>query len=350
MNAAQDVRNKRETARLRFADSWRCFWEVSCAGSSSKVLKRIVIHLLLFVLTFVTTAFAGVHWLNLNPYELNNIGRGIPYAIAVCIILLAHELGHYTAARCHRIDATLPFFLPFPSFLVGGIFPFGTLGALIRIKSRIDSRRALFDVGASGPIAGFVASLVFLIYGFSTLPPIEYLYAIHPEYARMASIPKGGLTFGTPLIYSLVGKMVTGRGDFIPPMNEIYHYPFLCAGWFGAFVTAMNLIPAGQLDGGHIAIAVLGNKSRKIGRVFLVFLSVLGILGFVPLVGLESGFGWPGWLLWAMVLSLFLRRSGSRESEILDSAQIGSGRKATALACLLVFLLCFSIAPFVIDF
>ncbi len=314
------------------------------------VVKRILIHSLLLVLTFVTTTFAGVQWLNLNPYELVNIWRGLPYAIAVCIILLVHELGHYSAARFHKIDATLPYFLPFPSFLFGGIFPFGTLGALIRIKSRIDSRRALFDVGASGPIAGFVASSISLIYGFRTLPPIEYLYAIHPEYARMASLPKGGLTFGTPLLYSLFGKLVTGRGDFIPPMNEIYHYPFLCAGWFGLFVTAMNLIPVGQLDGGHIALSVLGTKSHKIGKVFLVLLSLLGILGFVPLLGLESGFGWPGWLLWALVLSLFLRRSGFRESGIFDSAQIGIGRKATALACLLVFVLCFSIAPFVIDF
>ncbi len=314
------------------------------------LLKRIVIHLLLLVLTFVTTLFAGVQWLNLNPYEMVNIWRGLPYAIAVCSILLSHELGHYIAARCHRIDATLPFFLPFPSFLVGGIFPFGTLGALIRINSRIGSRKALFDVGASGPIAGFVTSLVFLICGFAALPPIEYLYAIHPEYAQMASLPKGGLTFGTPLIFSLVGKLVTGRGDFIPPMNEVYHYPFLCAGWFGLFVTAMNLIPVGQLDGGHIAVAVLGTKSNKIGKVSLVLLSLLGILGFVPLVGLESGFGWPGWLVWALVLSLFLRRSGTRASDTFDSSQIGSGRKATALVCLLVFLLSFSIAPFVIDF
>jgi len=144
--------------------------------------------------------------------------------------------------------------------------------------------------------------------------------------------------------------MITRSGDFIPPMNEIYHYPFLCAGWFGLFVTAMNLIPVGQLDGGHIAAAVLGQKSRKVGRVFLVVLSLLGILGFVPLVGLRVGFGWPGWLIWALVLSLFLRRSESKESKLFDSIAIGFRRKATALACLLVFLLCFSISPFAIDF
>jgi membrane-associated protease RseP (regulator of RpoE activity) len=319
-------------------------------GSSSGVLKRGVIHLFLFILTFVTTVFAGVQWLNLNPYELANIERGIPYAIAVCTILLAHELGHYIAARYHSIDATFPFFLPFPSFLLGGLFPFGTLGALIRIKSPIVSRRALFDVGASGPIAGVVASLAFLFYGFSSLPTVDYLYAIHPEYARMASLPKGGLTFGAPLAYSSFGKILAGSGAFIPPMNEIYHYPFLCAGWFGLFVTAMNLIPIGQLDGGHISAAVFGDRSRKIGIVFLILLSVLGILGFAPLLGLESGFGWPGWLLWALVLALFLRRSGLEASGISSSTHLGFGRKAVALVCLLVFLLSFSIAPFAIDF
>jgi membrane-associated protease RseP (regulator of RpoE activity) len=314
------------------------------------VLKRGGGHLLWFLLTFVTTVLAGVQWLNLNPYELTNIGRGVPYGVGVCAILLAHELGHFVAARSHRIDATLPFFLPFPSFLAGGFFPFGTLGAVIRMKSRVDSRKALFDVGASGPLAGFVTSLAFLYHGFTTLPPIEYLYSIHPEYARMASLPKGGLTFGAPLLYSFLGELASARGSFVPPMNEIYHYPFLCAGWFGLFVTAMNLIPVGQLDGGHIATAVFGKSSHRIAKVSLVLMMLLGILGFFPLIGLVSGFGWPGWLFWAVVLSLMFRRSGGRKSGVIDSAQIDGGRKATAVVCLLVFLFSFSSAPFVIDF
>ena len=161
-------------------------------------LKRAALHVILFSLTFVTTVFAGVQWLNLNPYELADVKRGIPYGVAVCFILLTHEFGHYFAARAHKVDATLPYFLPFPSFMLGGVFPFGTLGAVIRLRSSIDSRRALFDIGASGPIAGFVASVLCLLYGFTTLPTIDYLYSIHPEYVGMPSIPKGGLTFGAP--------------------------------------------------------------------------------------------------------------------------------------------------------
>jgi membrane-associated protease RseP (regulator of RpoE activity) len=313
------------------------------------LLKRVALHVILFSLTFVTTVFAGVQWLNLNPYELADVERGIPYGVAVCFILMTHELGHYFAARVHRVDVTLPYFLPFPSFLLGGVFPFGTLGAVIRLRSSITSRKVLFDIGASGPIAGFVASIFCLVYGFSTLPTIDYLYSIHPEYVGMPSIPKGGLTFGAPLLYSMLGEIVTGGDDFVPPMNEIYHYPFLCAGWFGLLVTAMNLIPVGQLDGGHVAGALLPKHAKMLGKIALAILCLFGLLGFLPLFGIDFEFGWSGWLVWAIALFIFLRRTGGRGSSTLEMPELDVSRRMVAVVCLFIMILSFSISPFTLS-
>ncbi len=137
-------------------------------------LKRSLLHLGLFVLTFITTSFAGVAWLNLDPLELTNFPAGLLYASLLLVMLLSHEMGHYVAARLHGVDATLPYFLPFPTHLLPiPMFPFGTLGAVIQLRSRVPDRRALLDIGAAGPIAGFVVSVIYLVIGFATLPSIE---------------------------------------------------------------------------------------------------------------------------------------------------------------------------------
>lgn len=260
-------------------------------------------------------------------------------------MLASHEFGHYLAARHHGVSVTLPYFIPFPSF-PELFLSFGTLGAVIRIKSSIKSSRVLFDIGAAGPLAGFVVSMTFLVIGFVTLPPIEYLYSIHPEYAHMDEVPLGGLVFGNNLIYSLLQSQLVPAGTFVPPMNEIYHYPFLCVGWFGLFVTAMNLIPVGQLDGGHITTAMFGTHARLIGRMALGFLVILGVAGFAPFFDVNLGFGWVGWLLWAALLVTFIRAFRLQRAPVESGQPLARGRMLLGWLCITIFVGSFSMTPF----
>ncbi len=310
-------------------------------------IRSIALHGGLFLLTFLTTALAGVQWLNKDFLELTNFTLGVPYAVLLLLMLASHEFGHYIAARLHQVDSTLPYFLPFPPF--GFFVPFGTLGAVIKVRSAIPSRKATFDIGASGPIAGFVVSVVILIIGFRTLPPIEYLYSIHPEYAQLSAIPQEGLTFGRTIMFSLIANAISPTGAFIPPMNEIYHYPFLCVGWFGMFVTALNLIPIGQLDGGHITFAMFGNTHHRIGQVSLVALIVLGTLGFLPLIGWHTTIGWTGWLFWALVLAVFLRRALHSRPPLEDMTPLDPPRVVLGWVCIAIFLVSFSLVPFTLE-
>lgn len=307
-------------------------------------MRRLFVHGGLFLLTFLTTTLAGVQWLNKDPLELTNFTLGIPYSILLLVMLGSHEFGHYIAARIHNVDATLPYFIPFPTFY-GYTIPFGTLGAVIRVRSAIPSRKATFDIGASGPIAGFVVSCIFLIVGFRTLPGIEYLYRIHPEYAQMTSIPLTGPTFGQSLLFVAIEKIFAPAGAFVPPMNEVYHYPFLCVGWFGLFVTTLNLIPIGQLDGGHISFSMFGNRHHRIGQVALALLIVFGTLGFLPLFGVDFNYGWTGWLFWAILLAVFLRRTLYNRPQLQDMRPLNPGRLAVGWFCAIIFLVSFSLTP-----
>jgi membrane-associated protease RseP (regulator of RpoE activity) len=311
-------------------------------------LRSISLHVSLFILTFITTTFAGVAWSNLDPLELNNFPAGLLYGTLIVTMLLTHEMGHYLAARHHRMNATLPYFLPFPTHLVG-LFPFGTLGAVIRLRSSLKNRRALLDIGAAGPIAGFVVSVAYLVIGFATLPSIEFLYNVHPLYRGMAQIPTDGLAFGTNMLYGILQEVVPAKGAFIPPMNEIYHYPFLCVGWFGLFMTAMNLLPVGQLDGGHIMRAMFGETARGIGRIVMILMAVVGVLGFLPLLGMSDKWGWSGWLFWAVMLYFIFERKKRRfSSPLLDDTPLGNGRLAIGWLCICILVLGFSLAPFTI--
>jgi membrane-associated protease RseP (regulator of RpoE activity) len=302
----------------------------------------------LFVLTFVTTALAGVQWLNRSPFELGNFFLGISYAALMLTMLLAHEMGHYLAARRHGVEATLPFFLPFPSFLFYGMIPFGTLGAVIRLRSVINSRRVLFDIGSTGPLAGFVVSAAILATGFATLPPIDYLYTIHPEYAGLGSIPQEGLRFGETLFFHLFRILFAPDNVFIPPMNEIYHYPFLCVGWFGMFVTAMNLLPVGQLDGGHISYAMFGRFYHPIAQGTLIVLVIMGTLGFLPLIGIPFDYGWTGWLFWALMLVFFMRGVKLSRPPVQDDTPLDPRRLVLGWICIVIFIGSFSLSPFTI--
>ncbi|MBS4027971.1 MAG: site-2 protease family protein [Ignavibacteriales bacterium] len=264
---------------------------------------RIVLHSLLFVITFFTTTIAGVQWLNRNPFDLSNFPLGLPYSLSLLAILTAHEFGHYFAARYHGVKTTLPFFIPVPPFLFN---PFGTMGAVIRIRSQMSTRKILFDVGIAGPLAGLAVTLLVLIYGVATLPGKEFLYSIHPDYAITRTIPTGGLAFGDS-IFSWLFFQAVSSFTFFPPMNEIYHYPFLNAAWFGLFVTALNLIPVGQLDGGHILYSLLGKKQGVFARIFLVILVGIGLSGLLPLFTDGGETSATSWLIWAAILFFFVR-------------------------------------------
>ncbi len=314
---------------------------------TSEGLGTYLLHSFLFLLTFLTTILAGVQWLNKDPWELTNFSSGLRYGLLIVLMLASHEFGHYFAARYHRVKVTLPFFLPFPSFF--GLFPFGTLGAVIRIRSAIPSRKTLFDIGVAGPLAGFVVSLTILILGFVFLPPREYLYNIHPEYTQLKTIPEGGIAFGSTLLYSIVSMLFAPSDAFLPPMNEMYHYPFLCVGWFGMFVTAMNLLPIGQLDGGHISYAMFGRTHHTIAQVSLIILIIMGLAGFLPALDIPFHHGWTGWLFWALVLIMFMRRSGFQRPMIEDDTGLDRTRMIIGWICFLIFVGSFSITPFTIQ-
>ncbi len=309
--------------------------------------RTVLTHTLLFVVTFCTVVLAGVQWLNLNPLELTNFPAGLTYAVLLMTVLTAHEMGHYIAARLHGVAATLPFFIPFPSFIAPGIVPpFGTLGAVIKLKQAVTTRKALFDIGSAGPIAGFIASFAILAFGFMTLPGIEYLHAIHPEYARMTTIPVGGWMFGKPLVYEFCEANFAPTGAFLPPMNEMYHYPFLSVGWFGMLVTGLNLLPVGQLDGGHISTSMFGQKSKWVSGIALGGLVVLGVSGFLPLFGIDAEFGYSGWLFWAFVLIAMERVFRLRRIPLEDEAELDPLRMLVGWSCFVIFLISISIVPF----
>ncbi len=245
---------------------------------------------------------------SLTTYDIASLSIGLPYSLSALFILATHEFGHYFAAKSHKVNATLPYFIPFPP--IAGFFNFGTMGAVIKTKSEIPTNRAMFDIGVAGPIAGFIASLIVLIYGFTHLPSVDYILAIHPDYFS----PEYGkdtisLQFGNNLLFILLKDLFTGSNDFVPPMTEVYHYPYLMTGWFGLLVTAMNMIPVGQLDGGHIVYSMFGTKIQEaVASVSLIILVVLGISGIADgILELNFGFGWSGWIFWSLILVFFIK-------------------------------------------
>lgn len=240
--------------------------------------REIATHVALVLATFTTCLMAGAQWNGLNPLEIGNWSAGLAYAVLTMTFLLSHEYGHYIAAYRHRLPSSLPFVIPVPP----AVMPFGTFGAVIRTRTPMMSKNQLFDIGVAGPVAGFIVCIVILLIGFATLPSIEYLYAIHPEL-RATGLTDKGLTFGDTVLFSLLRWIFQG-GSFVPPMNEIYHYPFLCVGWFGMFVTALNLLPFGQLDGGHVLYALIGRRQHVVGRVLWWTMFVFAILWLAGLV------------------------------------------------------------------
>ncbi|HED08027.1 MAG TPA: site-2 protease family protein [Ignavibacteria bacterium] len=308
------------------------------------------LHIGLFLLTFITTTVAGAEWIRTTPgpYEASFLLKGLPYSLSMLFILACHEFGHYFAAKYHKIDTTLPYFIPLPS--IAGFLNFGTMGAVIRIKSMIQTKKAMFDVGVAGPIAGFIASLIILFWGFTHVPGKEYILSIHPDYFAN-NFGKGQLelAFGNTFLFSILKSIFVDNTHFFPPMSEIYHYPYLSVGWFGLFVTAMNMIPVGQLDGGHISYTMFGDKRHfKIAVISFALLFVLGTLGIVEgVLGLSITFGWSGWLFWALILYFFIRL---KHPPIPDNSELDFKRKLLGYVSFIILLMSFSPTPFIISF
>jgi len=284
----------------------------------SRFSKFPWINLFLFLLTLMATlAWGAVHWMGFYHPEASSqqimgvfkslrfIKIGAPFSFSLLFILLAHEMGHYLTARRYGVETTLPYFIPAPNLL-------GTFGAVIRIKSPVPSRKALFDIGIAGPMAGFVTTLPFLLYGLS--------------HARLLSSPlKEGIFLGDPLIMKLLYKLYFPGAS---PQSIVIH-PVGLAAWVGLFVTSLNLLPVGQLDGGHIAYAALGREADKLSLALFVFLLYLGI------------FKWAGWLVWDILL-VFL---GVRHPPFAYGDELDPRRRALALVALAVFLLTFIPVP-----
>lgn len=247
--------------------------------------------------------------------------QGALFATLLLAFLATHEFGHYFAAVYHNVRVSLPYFIPIPI----GI---GTLGAVIRIEERIRDTRTLFDIGIAGPIAGFVVSILILIYGFATLPDPSFIdnFAGHDEISAIVaetgqfpdtppepSVGGETLFLGNTLLYSFLASFF----DNVPPMYEMYHYPFLFAGWLGLFFTALNLTPVGQLDGGHILYSLIGyEKHKMVAR--LAFGGILTLAGTEAIPFLFSLIetwlpvpGFSAFLLWG-IISMFLLQKGFR--------------------------------------
>jgi len=309
---------------------------------------RVPLHVGLFIITFFTTTLAGVEWLGKDPFDLLNFKLGIAYSLSLLLILGSHEFGHFFYSLKHHVKATLPYFIPFP--ILPGMLNFGTLGAVIRTKTPVPSRKAIFDIGVSGPIVGFIMSILVLVYGFTHLPARDYILQIHPNYNFATNTVPGSdgipLAFGNTILFRMLELIFTNpHTEFVPPMSEIYHYPFLCVGWFGLFVTAMNLLPIGQLDGGHMIYAMFGEGHKKIARVFFSIILVIGLLGLLPLIGINKEIGWTGWLFWCLILFFVIKID---HPPIMDSNPLDAKRKIIGWATILIFILSFSPTPFTI--
>lgn len=293
----------------------------------------------LFLLTFLTTTLAGVQWANQNPYQLENFTTGLLYASLIMLVITAHEFGHYFAAMYHKVPVTLPYYIPFPFLFLN---PFGTMGAVIKMNARSQTRKALFDIAVAGPIAGWVVTVVILIVGFLTLPPYEHIYTIHPEY-KTTGIPEEGFAFGYSLLFWVFEKVFTVSSEvWMPPMHEVYHYPFLCVGWFGLLITALNMMPVGQLDGGHISYAMFGDNHKVIAYIVFGLLVAFGLAGFLPLLDVTFELGSVNWLVWALLILFIIK---IKHPPIVNDFQTPLGNTRILLGWFSFFIFVTSFAP-----
>ncbi|OQX92798.1 MAG: hypothetical protein B6D58_01040 [candidate division Zixibacteria bacterium 4484_95] len=289
---------------------------------SGKVgVKKIPwLNIILFVLTLISTIIVGASYDGVdfiskpemfwqNPLKI--ITAGIPFSFSLLAILLFHEFGHYIASRRHGVNVSLPYFLPFPNII-------GTLGAVIRSKSPFITRKQLFDVGAAGPLSGIVVAIPIVIWGLA-----------HPRFIPETTDITGLITLGDSLLFSFINIIVQ------PPTPDGYMavlHPVAFAGWVGFLVTMLNLMPIGQLDGGHILYAMFGKTQHKIARLSFFVLLALSFL-------------WLGWIFWGLFCLILIR--ANHPPTVMDDIPLDRKRMLIGYICIIVFILCFMPTPFI---
>jgi hypothetical protein len=296
---------------------------------------RIRTNVVLFVLTLASSIYWGfLQYQQFYSDELRGLYTanplrapqallgGLPFGIAVITVLLAHEMGHYLACRHYRIAATLPYFLPLPP---ANIFPTllpGTMGAVIRIRGAITSRRALFDIAVAGPIAGWVTALPILAYGLSMSRVVEKV-----------EIETSGfyVTLGEPLIWPALSNLF---GPEVGPSQDLLMHPLAFVGWFALLITSMNLLPIGQLDGGHLLYTLVPKLHRALSVGVLAFMLYAGVSYFL------------GWIVFAALVSLFFLMGGFGHPQPIKYEQsLGAARLILTLLVVAIFVTSFMLVP-----
>ncbi|MBS0000775.1 MAG: site-2 protease family protein [Cyclobacteriaceae bacterium] len=362
---------------------------------------------LLFLLTLITTTIAGAEWMYGRPLmyfepalSFGEVLSGLEFSLPFLAILTVHEFGHYLTARYYQVKVTLPYYIPLWLGFAGIPLTIGTMGAFIRIKEPIKSRLEYFDIGIAGPLAGFIIALFVLHYGFTHLPPADHIYTIHPEYEEYGADyadhfynDENSFYLGDNLTFWFFRNYVAPDPSLVPNAYEIIHYPWLFAGFLALFFTALNLLPIGQLDGGHALYGLFGlEKHSKISTVMFILLLFYAGLGLVtpfdPLedlllyIPLYIGFlfivmrsmrvtnrtrlllasaiftaqfitvlffpalkGYTGWLVFAFIIGRFL---GVYHPPALMDQPLSPPRKVLGWITLIVFVISFSPRPFVI--
>lgn len=276
------------------------------------------LNIVLFVLTLFSTIIVGASFEDVNvaaqpgllwQNPLLVLRSGIPFSFSLLAILLCHEFGHYIASRRNGVRVTLPYFVPFPNFI-------GTLGAVIRSKSPFITRRQLLDVGATGPLSGMAIAIPLIIWGMA-----------HPKFIPDTASTAGMVNLGNSLLFGLIDILISPQ----PPVGfmAIIH-PVAFAGWVGFLVTMLNLMPIGQLDGGHILYAMFGKVQHKLAYLFIFVLVALSFL-------------WMGWFIW-IIFGFLLRPA--HPPTIMDEIPLDNRRKLIGYICIAVFILCFIPVPF----
>jgi membrane-associated protease RseP (regulator of RpoE activity) len=281
-------------------------------------------HIVLFVLTIATTTLVGAeHYAGFQSDFTARIismpigallAHGLWYSVTILMILGCHEMGHYVACRYYDVDASLPYFLPVPPPMLTG-----TLGAFIRIREQIPSKRMLFDIGIAGPIAGFLVAVPALFLGLSM-----------SHVVRVPTDSSGLLELGEPLLFKFASWLLWGTQ---PDGYSLNMHPMAFAAWFGLLATALNLFPVGQLDGGHISYAVLGRRSTYVTFVMLG-------------VALALAFTYSSWVVWTGLMVAMLVLFGPRHPRVFDEhVPLDRTRLVLALVALLMLIVCFTPAP-----
>ena len=282
---------------------------VPTMGRAARAEQRPLVHVLLLALTLLTTTMAGARMAGVEPTSASALVQGLPFSLTLLAILLTHESGHYLMCRRHRIAASLPYLIPAPPFAL-----LGTFGAVIRVRSRFPDRRALFDMAAAGPWAGFVVALVAMVVGL--------------RLSTVSAAPPDGPTvlLGDSLLTSFLARTVLHAEP-----DSVMLHPVAFAAWAGLLVTSLNLLPAGQLDGGHVLYAARGRRPVLLPAALVAVLVWLGVNGS------------PFWIVWSGVAALMLFFGHPRTMD--DSRPLGIGRQLGALASLALFVITFVPEP-----